>query len=191
MKRTALALTCILLLISVATGMEMANLAEVNAQENQPQIMSFEEAIEAANTSNKHETLIMFLITGTLQSARLIDESGVSGYLMWLASNGTFYEAEYPNGKVMGEIGHTIDQDNWIWNATDPCYIWRLNYPYGEEYTLFANNGTIIFHIGPKYGPVPTPFTIPQEIVYGTAVAVLVAIVSIGLLVYFKKRKKL
>jgi len=189
MKRTELASTCILLLISVATGMELVNLAEVNAQENQPQIMSFEEAIEAANTSSKHETLIMFLITETPQTVPLTDESGVSGYLMWLASNGTFYEAEYPDGIVMGKIGHTIDQDNWIWNATEPCYIWQLTYPYGEEYTLFANNGTIIFHIGPKYGPVPSPATFPQEIVYGIGAAVLVAIVSIGLLVYFKKRK--
>jgi hypothetical protein len=190
MKRTVLALTGILLLISAATGAKLVNLAEVNAQETQPQIMSFEEAIEAANTGNKHQTLIMFLITGTPQTARLIDESGVSGYLMWLAPNGTFYEAEYPDGKVMEEIGHTIDQDDWIWNGTDPCYIWQLNYPYGEEYTLFANNGTIILHIGPKYGPVPPPSTIPQEIVFGTAVAVLVAIVSIGLLVYFRKRKQ-
>jgi hypothetical protein len=189
MKRTALASTCILLLISVAIIMELINLAEVNAQENQPQIMSFEEATEAANMSSEHETLIMFLITETPQSTRLTDESGVSGYLMWLASNGTIYEVEYPDGKVLGEIGHTIDQDNWIWNATEPCYIWQLNYPYGEEYTLFANNGTIIFHIGPKYGPVPTPASIPQEIVYGTTVAVLVAIVSIGLLVYFKKHR--
>ncbi|TRO51781.1 hypothetical protein E2P63_04550 [Candidatus Bathyarchaeota archaeon] len=189
MKRTALVLTCILLLFSVTTEMELINLAEVNAQENQQQIMSFEEAIEAANASNKHQTLIMFLITETPQSVLLTDESGVSGYLMWLASNGTFYEAEYPDGRVLGEIGYTIDQDNWIWNSTDPCYIWQLNYPYGEEYTLFANNGTIIFHTGPKYGPVPTPATFPQEIAYGTAVAVLVAIVSIGLLVYFNKCK--
>ena len=87
MKRTALASTCILLLISVATESGIINYAEVNAQENQPQVMSFEEAIEAANTSNKHETLIMFLITETPQSTPLTYESGGSGYLMWLASN--------------------------------------------------------------------------------------------------------
>lgn len=189
MKRKALASTCILLLISVAAGMKMTNLAEVNAQETQPQIMSFEEAIDAANTGNYTGSLIVFLMSGEPQGDLLIDDYGVTGFLMWLASNGTFYEVDYLSNRVMGEVGYTIDQDNWVWNTTDPCYIWQLNYDYGEKYWLFANNGTVILHEGPKYGPVPPPSE-PSPTILIIASVIIVTVACFGLVLLYRIKRK-
>jgi hypothetical protein len=193
MKRRALALTLILLLISMVAGSKFVDWAEASPQETQSHIMSFEDAIEAANTGTiPEQSLIMFWLSSYPKGDLFVNDSGAPSFLMWLAPNGTFYEAEYPNGRVMGEIGHTTDQENWVWNATAASYIWHLIFPYGEEYTLFANNGTIIIHFPGKYGPPPLidqpPEPFPTTLVI--AITVSVAVIGVGLLVYFKKRKQ-
>jgi hypothetical protein len=114
----------------------------------------------------------------------------VNGYLIWLAPNGTFYGAEYPTGKPLTAVGDTFEESGW--NPPNGYYIWRLAYEDGAEYFVLANNGTILLYNSPRGGgptSAPPPPIIPQEIFYGIVIAVLIAITSIGLLVYFKKRK--
>jgi hypothetical protein len=190
MKRTALALTLILaLLFSTVAGAKLVNGAEANPEQLQTQIMSFEEAIESANIDNFSGSMISYSLTGEPKGDLFVDGSGVSGFLMWLAPNGTFYEAEYPNGTALGEIGHTFEESDW--NPPDGYYIWHLGYGGGEEYWVLANNGTIFLYNPPRGGgPLPTQPPIPQEIIYRIIVAVSVAVIGSGLLVYFKKRKR-
>jgi hypothetical protein len=59
------------------------------------------------------------------------DETGVSGFLMWLAPNGTFYEAVYPAGTVLGELGRTIGET--YLKSPEGYYLWDLSYGEGEE----------------------------------------------------------
>lgn len=154
------------------------------------QIMRFEEAIEAANTGNfSGEYMISYSLTGEPKGDLFVDESGVSGFLMWLAPNGTFYEAEYPTGIAVGEIGHTIGESDL--NLPDGYYIWRLSYGDRREYWILANNGTIFLYNSPRGGgpaSPPPPSTIPQEILFGIA-AVLWAVIGVSLIFYLRKRK--
>ncbi len=155
------------------------------------QIMSFEEAIEAAKTGNHSgEYMINYSLTVEPKGDIFRDESGVSGFLMWLAPNGTFYEAEYPTGTALGEVGHTIEESDL--NPPDGYYLWQLSYGDGEEYWILANNGTIFLYNSPRGGgptSAPPPFTIPQEILFGIA-AVLWAFAGVILLFYLRKRKE-
>jgi hypothetical protein len=108
-----------------------------------PQIMSFEEAIEAAGGSANPEDFISYGTTGKLEGDPFVHESGVTGYLTWLALNGTIYQAEYPSGKALGEYMQTFQSD---WNPPDGYYIWMLNYGGGETIWVEARNGTILNH---------------------------------------------
>jgi len=183
MTRTASALVLILLLISTIT--ESFGLAEANAQENQSEIMSFEEAIQALEIRDYNKWHKSYTYTGQPNQTMLVDETGISGYLMRFAPNGTFYEAEYPNGNPLGEIGHLLYEHNL--NPPEGCFIWHLVNQSGiSGYWVLANNGTIV-NAWPLRGS--GPVTGPPYIFELIAVT-LIFVVGLGLLVYFKKRKR-
>lgn len=155
------------------------------------QIMSFEEAIEAANTGIFGEEYVAaYNLTGEPKGDLFVDESGVSGFLMWLAPNGTLYEAEYPTGIALSQIGHTIEGSDLP--PPDGYYLWNLSYADGEEYWILATNGTIFRYDIPRNGPTASPSPppiVPQEIFFGIA-AVLWAVIGVSLLFYLRKRKE-
>jgi parallel beta-helix repeat protein len=153
-----------------------------------PEIMSFEEAIQAANMHNFGESFISYSLTGEPEGARFVDESGTSGYLMWLAPNGTLYEAEYPTGRALREIGHTFAESGW--DSPEGYYIWALRYSDGEVYWVLAGNGTIVEHYLPRGGgPAAPESAIPIEVGYAL---IAVIVVALGAIVgySFLKRKK-
>jgi hypothetical protein len=156
--------------------------------------MSFEEAVQAANASSKNESRIIgnSIIYGSVESG-LYNESGASGYLMWLAPDGSLYAAGFPGGIGKGRIGNTGQSG---WNPPDGYYIWNLDLGLEGEYWVLANNGTILLHYPPNVGPTspptqpPTQPSIPYELIYGMALPILGIVICIGLLVYFKKRSR-
>jgi hypothetical protein len=184
MKRTVSALILILLLISTITGSELFGLAKVNAQEPLSQIMSFEEAIHALEMRDFNLWHKSYTYTGQPNRTMLADETGISAYFMWFAPNGTFYEAEYPNGNTLNEIGHLLYEHNL--NPPEGFFIWQLVNQSGMSgYWVLANNGTIVNAwplrgSGPETGPPP---------IFELITVSLIFVAGIALLVYFKKRK--
>jgi hypothetical protein len=180
--------------VGTVTAYSQVNFTITKVLEPELQIMSFEQAVEAARMNNYsgEEMIMSWNLTRDLKGECFVDEEGNSGFLMWLAPNGTFYEAQYPDGTALGEIGNALGQSGF--NPPDGYFFWDLFYGEGfwrEEYWIFANNGTIALYVPPRGGgPTSTPLPFPQEIVYGTAFAVLIAVVGLGLLVYFIKRKR-
>ena len=160
--------------------------------EPQPEIMSFEEAIDAAETNNYSGSTLSYALTGEPEGDLFTDGNGISGFLMWLAPNGTLYEVEYPSGDPSGEIGHTFAESSW--NPPEGYYLWWLDFSEGEGETFWvlAENGTIVEHyFGRGEGPSPTPQPFPTEFAYAiTAAAAVATLVSVTVLLYFKKRKR-
>jgi hypothetical protein len=169
MKKAVFTLLLILaLLFFEMSGAKIVKGEDANFEQTQPQIMSFEEAIEAAKTGNYsgEEYVSSYIITSEPEGEIFVDGEGISGFLMWLAPNGTFYEAEYPIGTALGEIGNTLGES--VFNPPDGYYLWGLNFGSdGGEYWILANNGTIFLYNSPRgSGPAPTPPPFPQVIVY-------------------------
>ena len=186
MKRKAEPLSIITVLFLLILCTQMVNLTEAN----QPLIISFEEAIEAANTSNfngqswNEATLIIEFHEGDL----FVDNSGVSGFLMWLAPNSTVYKAKYPTGIILEDIGYVQKESNW--NSSDGYYIWKLSYPDGGQYWVLANDGTIFLNNLTRTESLPPPTIISQEIFFGI-VAVLLVVFDVSLIFIMQKRKRI
>jgi hypothetical protein len=180
--------------VGTVTAYSQVNFTIAKVLEPELQIMSFEQAVEAAKMDNYsgEEMIMSWNLTRDLKGEVFVDQEGNSGFFMWLAPNGTFYEAQYPDGTALGEIGNVLGQSGF--NPPNGYFFWDLFYGEGlwrEEYWIFANNGTIALYVPPRGGgPTSTPPPFPQEIVYGTAVAELIAVVGLGLLVYLVKRKR-
>jgi parallel beta-helix repeat protein len=148
-------------------------------------IMSFEEAIEAVNKQDLAVWNVSSSLTGQPDQNIFGDDTGFSGYLIWLAPNGTYYEAEFPTGNLLGEIGYLHGEHSW--NPPEGFYIWHLNYENIEAYWVLAHNGTIVRAYTLRgSGPVH-PFS--EIVFYGLIAAVIVA-VGLGLLIYFTKFRK-
>lgn len=185
MKRTASAVILILLLISTTTGSELFGLAEVNTQEIQSEIMSFEEAIQALEIRDFNPWHKSYTYTGQPNQTMFVDETGVSGYLMWFAPNGTFYEAEYPKGNPLGEIGYLLFEHNL--NPPEGFFIWHLVNNTGMEgFWMLANNGTIV-HGWALRGS--GPIRPVSEAFCGLIAVTIVFVVGVGFILYFKKHK--
>jgi hypothetical protein len=198
MKKTAVITIIVTIIVMLMVllellGANMANGQEENPEQSQPQIMTFEEAIEFASVDNYNRSLIDYYFTGEPTGEFLMDGQGFSGFLIWLAPNGTFYQAEYPSGNALSDIGYAGGGSSW--NPPIGYYLWDINYGDGiwkETYWIFANNGTIALYNPPRgTGPTPPPsHAIPEETVFGVVMAVLIiAFATMGLLVYLKKRE--
>jgi hypothetical protein len=151
-------------------------------------IMSFEEAIESVSKQD----FDLWEIgsggqTGNLSQTGFVSESGITGYLMWLAPNGNYFEAEYPSGKVLGEIGY-LRGNNSLNLPPEGYYVWRLNYGDGEAYWGLGHNRTIV-RAYPLRGSGPVPPPTPGLMGFAVAAAVIIVIVGLGLLIYLRKRR--
>lgn len=147
-------------------------------------IMSFEEAVEAVNKQDITSWNVSSSLTGQPDHI-FADDTGFSGYLIWLAPNGTYYEAEFPTGNLLGEIGYLHGENSW--NPPEGFYIWHLNYEDINAYWVLAHNGTIVRAYTLRGGgPAVQPFS---EIVFYGLIAAIVA-VGLGLLIYFTKLRK-
>jgi parallel beta-helix repeat protein len=147
-------------------------------------IMNFEEAVEAVSKQDIASWNVSSSLTGQPDHI-FVDDIGFSGYLIWLAPNGTYYEAEFPTGNVLGEIGYLHGENNW--NPPEGFYIWHLNREDIEAFWMLAHNGTIVrAYVLRGGGPAVQPLS--EIIFYGLIAA---AIVAIGLgLFYIRKLKK-
>ena len=116
-----------------------------------PDVMSFSEAIDAVSLCNHKHIGISYAITrDALEQAPLVDERGITGFLVWLAPNGTFYQVEYPSEKVLGVVAESFSSD---WNPPDGYTFWWLNFGDGEEYWVDVTDGSIIHFTLPKKEP--------------------------------------
>ncbi len=151
-------------------------------------IMSFEQAIGSVSKQD----FDLWEIgsggqTGNASHTSFVSESGITGYLMWLSPNGTYFEAEYPSGKILGETGY-LRGNNSLNLPPEGYYIWRLNYGDEEAFWVLAHNGTIVRNYPLRgNGPIPPPTIGPTG--YAVAVVVIIAIVGLGLLIYLRKRR--
>jgi hypothetical protein len=196
----------------VVTATSQANFTITTFLKPVLHILSFEEAVKAADAGSKNETGVFdnYVIYKSIESG-VYNGSGVSGYLMWLAPDGTLYEVGFPDGNTLwfgqdgflyaagfpdggnsmgNKIGNMAGQSGW--NPPDGYYIWNLNYGMREEYWVLANNGTVLLYNPPNMGPTsPAAQTsIPNELIFATALLITLIIVSSGLLVYFRKRQR-
>jgi len=107
---------------------------------------------------------------------------------MWLAPNGTYFEAVYPSGNILDEVGY-LHENNSLNLPPESYYIWRLNYGDEEVFWVLGHNGTIV-RAYPLRGSGPIPPLTMGQTGYAVVAAVIIAITGLGLLVYFKKRKR-
>ena len=149
--------------------------------------LSFEEAIEAVEKADYNLWNVGMGQTDNASQIDFVSESGITGYLMWIAPNGTYYKAEYPIGKPLYAIGFM--RGNHTWNPPEGFYVWRLSYGGGEAYWVLAHNGTIV-KFYPFRGSGPEPPLTSETAGYALAAAVIVAMMGLGALVYFRKRGK-
>ena len=104
-------------------------------------IMSLEEASLAVNLEIQAKSFIGARKIAELTIEPYILDSGIKGILLWLASNGTIYQAEYPTGNILGKYLVTHEP---YWNSLEGSYIWNLNYENSETVWIEATNGTIL-----------------------------------------------
>jgi hypothetical protein len=171
----------LLLLSSVTTG---THYFIVSASE--PEIMSFEEAVQAVNKNDVDSWHKGYTYTGKPNQTRFGDTSEVSGFFMWLAPNGTFYEAEYPDRNVLGEIGFM--QGELSWNPPDGYFIWNLANNSGlTGYWMLANNGTIV-RIQPLRGSGPV-LPLSEIVTRGLTAAIILVVAGVGLILLNRNQK--
>jgi len=63
----------------------------------------------------------------------------VEGYLEWRANNGTLYEAEYPSGRVGGEVERFTGVED-----TEEYYVWMTTLKDGMRVWIDARNGGLL-----------------------------------------------
>ena len=154
------------------------------------QVMSFEEAIEALNPKQYNEWNRTKTTTQQPSFTHYSEQQEISGSLIWIAQNGTYYQAEYPSLMIREEIG--IFSNSEIYNNANGYYIWILEpdiYGVPPRYWMLANNGTMVYDSPPILGPTPTPL-IPTEVIYGLIMTIgILVIVGLGIFAYYKRKR--
>ena len=141
MHLKALVLTNLAVALAAVMLLAFAVMPSVNNPTHS--IMSFDQALKAAENPADPKNFISYTTTGELEGNQFFEQSGIMGYLVWLAPNGTIYQADYPSGKAQKELMQTF-QTNW--NPPEGYYIWILNYEIGETIWVEAENATILNH---------------------------------------------
>ena len=95
-------------------------------------IMSLEEATLAVNLEIQAKSFIGARKIAELVKEPYLHESGIKGILLWLASNGTIYQAEYQTGKILDKY---LTTHKPYWDNSFGSYIWSLNYENSETKT--------------------------------------------------------
>lgn len=156
-----------------------------------PDVMSFSGAIDAVSLGNHKHIGISYAITSDpLEQAPLVDERGITGFLVWLAPNGTFYQVEYPSEKVLRVVAESFSSD---WNPPDGYTFWWLNFGEGEEYWVDVSDGSIIHFTLPKWEPRPDSngtTAITNIIQYVIMPAVIIVVITASAVLIFKRKKQ-
>jgi hypothetical protein len=177
MKRTALALTLILaLLFSAVARTQVINLAVANPE---PYSSSGSSNVNVSILSPENKTYDTNNIQVTIAAGAY---PGV-WYVGYSVDGGPFIEVAPGHALV-----HNFSESVWLNRLSKSSHnivaqaIAMANNPEGKVTAC----SQVYFTIANISEPQPS---IPQEIIYGIIVAVLVVVISLGLLVYFKKRK--
>lgn len=156
-----------------------------------PDIMSFDEAINSVSSGKWNSISVSYGVTGGLMQSPFVDENGITGILVWLSSNGTFYQLEYPSKKILGKIAESYTSDL---NPPDGYTFWWLNFGDGEEYWIDVTDGSIIHRTSPRDGG-PTPlsnniFSLQNILLYIIMPIAVITTIATSALIIKKRRKK-
>ena len=106
-------------------------------------LISFEEAVEYALNPRgppRWETVSECRWLSGFEGKPFVTPDGLEeGYLVWRASNGDLYEAEYPSGKVHERIEQFIGAKD-----TEEYYVWRIELKDGIPCYIDARNGELL-----------------------------------------------
>ena len=129
------------------------------------QMISFEEAVECALKGKwrvdgwiegHYEGL------GEFEGEPFVTPGGlVAGHLEWHVSNGTLYEAEYPSGKVHGEVERFTEVED-----TDEYYVWQIILMDSAVCHVDARSGEVLSRF---------PSRVPNVVAFKTAVRIVYA----------------
>ena len=106
-----------------------------------PKIMSLNKAVQAVSEGNFGEVVSHRGCIGEPVREPYVHDSGIRAYLLWIASNGTLYQAEYPSGEILGQY---LENYVFDWNFSSSFYVWDLDYGNAKTYWVEATNGTIL-----------------------------------------------
>ena len=128
------------------------------------EMISFEEAVECALKGGKLRWVEFseYRWLEEFEGEPFVTPDGlVEGYFEWRASNGTLYEAEYPNGKVRGKVEHFTGVED-----TEEYYVWTITLKDGMRAWIDARNGELLSL---------SPSRVPGVLTFNTAVRVVYA----------------
>jgi hypothetical protein len=158
------------------------------------QIISFNKAIDAISFGNSDNVIKGgFSMIVEPQQAPFVDERGITGFLAWLAPNGTIYQVEYPSEKVLGKIAELTDS-TYI-PPPNGSIFWWLNYEDGRQYVVDASDGSIIWVRpiidGPtEKEPTPSGTKTLTNIFLNIIITVILVVAAAAAIVLIFKRKK-
>jgi hypothetical protein len=149
-----------------------------------PKFLTLTEAINAVSEGNIGQHISHGGCNGESVLEPYVHESGVTAYLLWVATNGTLFQAEYPSGNVVGKY---LENYNFDYNISSSFYVWDLDYGNSETYWIEATNGTIL-RLTPQrllfYGD-----KTDQPTEHLATIAAAIIIISIVSIVYWHKKK--
>ena len=98
---------------------------------------------------------------GSFEGEPFVTEDGLTiGYFEWRASNGTLYEAEYPSGKVYGEV----EVFSGMEEETEEYYVWNIILMDGRKRWVDARNGDRLCDM---------PTRVPGVLTFSTATRII------------------
>ena len=174
------------ILLVILLSFSSLTILSVNAQ-----VMSFAEAIEHLTDREYYEWNRTKTTTQKPIYTHYSEQQEISGSLIWIAQNGTYYQAEYPSLIIREELG--IFSNSEIYNNPKGYFIWILEpdiYGVPPSYWMLAHNGTIVYDTPPNLGPTPPPEIEIQDIIYGLMMFGGIILVGLGILAYYKKFKR-
>jgi len=126
------------------------------------QMISFEEAVECALKGGEPKWRFSeWRWLGKFEGEPFVTPDGlVAGHVEWRVSNGTLYEAEYPSGKVRGEIERFTGVED-----TEEYYVWNIILMDGSSRHVDARNGELL-SISPSRVPGVLTFETAVRVVY-------------------------
>ena len=161
---------------------------DLNAQ---TQIMSFEETLGFLSEKEYNLWERANVVYGNSSFTHVSQTQNVSGLLVWVIENGTYYQVEYPTLNILREIGNLSQSDDW--DDPEGYYIWVLKDDIGMVSWVLANNGIIVEESQPRFGgptspPTPQPIQSPSN--FEIAIIVITIVFGFGLLVNLVKKRK-
>ena len=164
------------------------------------EVMSFDEAINALRSDKLNIISVSYGVTGGLEQSAFVGEDGITGILVWLSPNGTFYQVEYPSEKILGKIAESYNSDL---NPPDGYVFWWLNFGDGEEYWVDVSDGSIIHRTSPRGGGPSNddPFSALSSVIVGFLTStsgillLIIALLFVGFIAFLvvvgnRKRKQ-